>query len=94
MKARSAEETVRFIDIPNVGPAIADDFVRIGIKTPAQLAGSDPYVLYQTLNKKTGVRNDPCVLDTFIAAVDFMNGGSPKPWWHFTAMRKRVYPGV
>jgi hypothetical protein len=36
----------------------------------------------------TGVRNDPCMADTSMAAVDFMNGGSPKSWWSFTAKRK------
>jgi hypothetical protein len=28
------------------------------------------------------------VLDTFIAAVRFMEGAPPHPWWHYTAERK------
>jgi DNA transformation protein len=28
------------------------------------------------------------VLDTFLAAKDFMNGGTSQPWWHFTPLRK------
>ena len=38
----------------------------------------------------TGVRHDPCLLDVFIAAVRFMDGGPKKPWWKFTAGRQRA----
>jgi DNA transformation protein len=31
----------------------------------------------------------PCLLDTFIANVRFIEGGPKKPWWKFTAERKR-----
>lgn len=34
-----------------------------------------------------GQRHDLCVLDTFLAAKDFMNGGPAQPWWHFTPLR-------
>jgi hypothetical protein len=34
------------------------------------------------------------VLDTFMAATDFMTGAAPKPWWHYTARRKLVYGGL
>ena len=49
----------------------------------------DPYAMYDPLCRLTGVRHDPCVLDTFIAAVRYMEGGPKKPWWAFTAERKR-----
>jgi pathogenicity locus Cdd1 protein len=29
------------------------------------------------------------VLDTFIAAVRYMEGAPKRPWWHYTAERKR-----
>ncbi|MEP7183422.1 MAG: helix-hairpin-helix domain-containing protein [Betaproteobacteria bacterium] len=77
-------------DIPNVGKAVAADLRRIGVRTPKALAGRDPYRLYAALNRATGVRHDPCVLDTFIAAVRFMEGGPAVPWWHFTPERKRT----
>ena len=76
--------------IPNVGPRIADDFRRLKISHPHKLAGQDPYKLYDRLNKVTGVRQDPCVLDTFIAAVRFAEGGPPTPWWRYTAERKQA----
>jgi hypothetical protein len=34
------------------------------------------------------------VLDTFMAATDFMRGAAPSPWWHYTARRKAVYGPV
>jgi hypothetical protein len=94
MKARNAQQAVRFTDIPNIGPAIAKDFTTIGLATPKDLKGKDAFVLYTKLCKKTGVRHDPCVLDTFLAAVDFMNGAAPKAWWAYTKERKRLYPHV
>ena len=77
-------------DLPNVGPAVAADFVRLGIRTPRELTGRDPYALYDELNRVTGARHDPCVLDTFISAVRFMDGAPAKPWWEYTAERKRT----
>jgi len=77
-------------EVPNVGPAIAADFVRLGIRAPRELAGRDPYALYDELNRITGTRHDPCVLDTFIAAVRFMDGAPARPWWKYTAERKRT----
>jgi hypothetical protein len=77
-------------DLPNVGKSIAADLRELGIRAPAQLKHKDPYALYEKLNRRTGVRHDPCLLDTFIAAVRFVEGGPPKPWWAFTAERKRA----
>jgi hypothetical protein len=80
--AKSAEgrELARLEDIPNVGPAIAADLRQLGIKSPAELSGRDPYAMYDDLCRITGQRHDPCLLDTFIAAVRFMEGAPKKPW--------------
>jgi hypothetical protein len=75
--------------LPNVGPAVAADLRLIGVARPADMAGRDPYQLYDELCRVTGQRHDLCLLDTFIAAVRFMEGGEAKPWWAFTAERKR-----
>jgi len=75
-------------EIPNVGPSLAQSLERAGIKRPSQLKGKDPYVLYVRLCERTGVRHDPCVLDTFISAVRYMEGGPVQPWWHFTRERR------
>jgi hypothetical protein len=88
-KAESPQNVADLEDIPNVGPAVAADLRRLGITAPADLPGRDPYALYEDLCEKTGKRHDPCLLDTFIAAVRFMAGGPKKPWWAYTAERKR-----
>ena len=87
-KATERAHAVVLEDLPNVGPSVAADLRRIGIRTPQALAGRDPYALYTKLNRVTGTRHDPCVLDTFIAAVRFMEGAPAAPWWHYTAERK------
>lgn len=90
-KARSAAECLQLEQLPNVGPAMAADLRLLGLREPSALAGQDAYALYRALERATGQRQDPCVLDTFMAVVDFMNGGAPRPWWDFTAERKRVF---
>jgi hypothetical protein len=51
-------------------------------------------VLYQRLCAVTGQRQDPCVLDTFLAATDFMAGAPAAPWWTYTAQRKALFGTV
>jgi hypothetical protein len=89
--ARSSKrrEIVRLEDIPNVGPAVGGDLRRLGITSPEALLGRDPFVMYDDLCHITGQRHDLCLLDTFIAAVRFMEGAPKKPWWNYTAERKR-----
>jgi hypothetical protein len=82
-------DVARLEDIPNVGPAIAADLRQLGISHPANLLGRDPYEMYDDLCRLTGKRHDPCLLDTFIAAVRYMAGEPKKPWWKYTAERKR-----
>jgi predicted GIY-YIG superfamily endonuclease len=87
---KGVRQLARLEDIPNVGPAVAADLRRLGITSPAGLPGRDPYALYDELCRITGKRHDPCLLDTFIAAVRYMEGAPRKPWWNYTAERKRV----
>lgn len=90
MKILNPAHITAFEQIPNVGPRIAQDFRTIGIASPHALAKQDPLKMYLKLQKVTGVRHDPCVLDTFMAAVDFMNGAPPRPWWQYTPTRKKL----
>jgi hypothetical protein len=80
--------------LPNVGPSLAADLRRIGVRSPHELRGRDPFVLYQTLCAATGERQDPCVLDTFMAVTEFMRGAQAAPWWAYTAQRKVLYGSV
>ena len=90
MKAKKASEVKSLEQIPNVGKAVAEDLRVIGITKPAQLKDRDGIALYRKLNQVTGARHDPCMADTFMAVVDFMNGGKAKPWWKFTGKRKAL----
>jgi hypothetical protein len=88
-RKKTSRDVARLEDIPNVGPAVAADLVQLGISRPADLLGRDPYEMYDDLCRITGQRHDPCLLDTFIAAVRYMAGEPKKPWWKYTAERKR-----
>src|SRR5215471_10474093 len=88
-RASLRRELARLEEIPNVGPAVAADLRRLGITSPGELLGRDPYAMYDDLCRITGQRHDPCLLDTFIAVVRFMAGGPKRPWWKYTAERKR-----
>ena len=89
-KIESAADVAKLEDIPNIGREIAKDLRELGIEAPGQLAGRDPYEMYGRHCAQTGIRHDPCVLDTFIAAVRFMEGGPKVPWYAYTAERKRA----
>lgn len=89
MKNPDRETVSRLEALPNIGKAMAADLRLIGVDHPRALKGKDPVALYEALCERTGVRHDPCVIDVFMAAVDFMEGGEPLPWWAFTEERKR-----
>ena len=52
------------------------------------LSGQDPEQLFRRLCDLDGRRHDPCLLDTFVAAVDHANGAPPRPWWYYSRQRK------
>lgn len=56
-------------DLISVGPAMLRDFNMLGVRSVAHLAKQDPRKMYERLRRMTGQRQDPCVLDTFCAAV-------------------------
>jgi hypothetical protein len=62
---------------------------------PIALAVSDMLTLLLYFNLARWVcriirqRQDPCLLDTFISAGRYMEGAPRKPWWKYTAERKR-----
>jgi hypothetical protein len=85
------ELSIRFTDLPNIGPAAAKDFALLGFRHPAELKGADPLALYDALSRVTRKYQDPCVLDVFMSVVDFLDGSPPQPWWAFTETRKRRY---
>ena len=82
----------RLEDLISVGPAMRRDFELLGIRTVAQLGRANPRRLYERLSRATGQRQDPCVLDTFQAAVaQARNPRLPAEkcvWWYWSRRRK------
>jgi Pathogenicity locus len=82
----------RLEDLISVGPAMLRDFELLGVHSVAQLAKRDPQRLYHELERRTGQRQDPCVLDTFCAAV--AQARNPRleaaqcAWWWWSRKRK------
>ena len=74
--------------IPNVGPAIARKLERLGVREPDDLRGQDADELFERLCALDGRRHDPCLLDTFHAAVDVADGKPARPWWEYRRERK------
>ena len=81
-------------DLISIGPAMLRDFDLLGIRSVKQLAAQNPERLYGRLNRATGKRQDPCVLDTFCAAV--AQARNPRLasekclWWYWSRKRKRA----
>ena len=79
----------KLTDLPNIGPSLSGDLKLLGYREPQELAGADPYALYEQLCQRTGQRQDPCVLDVFLSITEFLAGRPPEPWWHYTEQRKQ-----
>ncbi len=94
VKARSAADCDELEQLPNIGSSLAADLRSIGIRSPRELAARDAMALYRALCERSGKRQDPCVLDTFIAITDFMRGAPAAPWWAYTAERKQRFGPV
>jgi len=85
-------ETRKLNDLISVGPAIVRDFEMLGVRTVSQLARKDPKKMYDQLCSLTGQRQDPCVLDTFVAAVEQAKNphlpATQCQWWYWSRKRK------
>jgi hypothetical protein len=73
--------------IPGVGPSIAADLRRLGVRRTGDLAGRDPQRLYDQLEELAGEHVDRCVLYVFRAAVHHAEGADGDPelalWWNW-----------
>lgn len=84
-------------DLISVGPAMVRDFEMLGVRSVAELAKRDPKRMYEKLGQMMGRRQDPCVLDTFCAAV--AQARSPRlpaekcRWWWWSRRRKAAASG-
>ncbi len=91
MKTTSRRGAGDLETIPGVGPSIARDLRSLGIERVAQLKGRSPERLYAELNRKTGVRQDRCLLYVFRCAVYFASEPRRQPhllkWWNWSDAR-------
>jgi hypothetical protein len=73
--------------LPAIGPRMASDLRRLGVKSVRDLARRDPERLYARLCEITSVRQDPCVLYTFRCAIYAARTPRPKAellkWWNW-----------
>ena len=90
MRKGRTNETTDLLELANVGPAIAGHLGRAGVTRTSQLVGRDPVEIFERLCETDGRRHDPCLLDTVMSAVDQANGNPARPWWAYTAERKRI----
>jgi len=92
-----ATTTRQLADLISVGPAMLRDFEMLGIRIVSQLAKQKPKRMYERLSRATGQRQDPCVLDTFCAAVaQARNPRLPAEqceWWYWSRKRKSARLG-
>ena len=86
-RARDTGSHGRSHEHPNIGPKVAAKLRRLDVDTPEDLQGQDGEELFERLCALDGRRHDPCLLDTFVAAVDYANGGPPRPWWEYSRER-------
>jgi len=77
--------------IPGVGPSIAADLNRLGIRDVAELRGRNPESLYADLCCEVGHHVDRCVLYVFRCAVYFASESRHDPellkWWNWKDRR-------
>jgi len=84
-------------DLISIGPAMLRDFEMLGVRSVAGLAKRNPQRMHEQLARMTGQRQDPCVLDTFCAAVaQARNPRLPAEqcqWWWWSKKRKKLASG-
>jgi hypothetical protein len=87
-----AKNNRQLADLISIGPAMLRDFEMLGIRDTKQLARQNPQRMYERLGRLVGQRQDPCVLDTFCAAVaQARNPRLPAEqcqWWYWSRKRK------
>jgi hypothetical protein len=73
--------------LPGVGPRVADDLWRLGLRTPEDLVGRDPDALYEQLCELQRTRVDRCMLYVFRCAVNYVTHRPSDPelckWWNW-----------
>ncbi|MFW5442714.1 MAG: helix-hairpin-helix domain-containing protein [Methylococcaceae bacterium] len=64
------------------------------MKNPDRNSISQLDELHKSLCAVLRKRIDPCVIDVFLSAIYFMEGGESLSWWLFTDERKKYLTGM
>jgi hypothetical protein len=79
-------------DLRGIGKKMLEDFDKLGVRSVKQLKSCDADELYIRMCQIGGVRQDPCVLDTYRCAIEqARNPNLPeeqKDWWYWSRVRK------
>lgn len=86
--AKPKPATDPLLQLRNIGKAMRADFELLGIDSIKQLARCDADELYARIQSLTHTRHDPCVWDTYAAAIHQAKTGEALAWWEFTKVRK------
>jgi nucleotidyltransferase/DNA polymerase involved in DNA repair len=77
----------QFQTIPGIGKACSLDLWNIGLRSINDLKGQNPAILYDRLNKITGMTHDICMLYTFRCAVYYATeseyDSEKLQWWYW-----------
>jgi len=80
------------LDLAGIEQAMLRDFDLLGIKSIQDLAHRGGLELYLELQRLSGTRHDPSVLDVFRCAIaQAQNPNFPlkqRDWWHWSRLRK------
>ena len=87
------EDTRQLSDLHGIGRAMLKDFDLLGVHTVTELANCEGDELYYRLCKLTNSRQDPCVYDVFVCAVQQARHPElPREkcdWWYWSRIRKK-----
>ena len=86
--AEREEAVARLRRIPNIGPKMARELLKLEVTRLEDAAGRDADEMYHELCAIDAKRHDPCVRDVFAAVVSYADGEPARPWWEFTPERK------
>jgi nucleotidyltransferase/DNA polymerase involved in DNA repair len=79
--------------IPGVGPSIANDLWRLGIRSITDLRGSSPQALYEQLCAQAGMQVDRCMLYVLRCAVYYASNQAHDPeklkWWNWKTIEEQ-----
>jgi hypothetical protein len=77
----------RLQTVPGIGKACSLDLWNIGLRSLGDLVGKNPSLLYEKLNRITGVKHDICMLYTFRCAVYYAtekkHDKKKLNWWYW-----------